>query len=90
MACEDKEDKSEFNLQEYLANNSPGHRLLLQLQCVERYQAEMSSQQSDALTWDDTMLLWISSGHAKIFSDEYSEDIELDLLYQHVMDPDRS
>ena len=69
----------------FLIAAHPSRRLLVQLKCCDRAKFEWSEQAKRDIGWDETLRKWVADGHAKMFSEAYSDLKSTKDIYRAIM-----
>lgn len=95
LCCEYCEPKRYCILKEFLISLHPSPRMLIQLECMDKFKLEQSKKDDHDIGWSETIKRWIDSGHAVRFAEIYDdpnfdENTNLRNLYRMIMKSNRS
>lgn len=63
-------------------SQKPSIRLLVQLECIEKYKYEQSEKLGKDIGHSNAAMLWVEEGLAKAFADVYDEDLTIKQIYK--------
>jgi len=70
---------------EMMIHNHPSRRTLVQLKCIDKRKYIKSKELGYDIGWGETFNLWISEGHAELFSKFYNDNITYDELFKLII-----
>jgi len=73
-------------LKEIIVCSHQDPRFLVQLALIERFKYNQSEKAGKDIGWETAHLDWVCNGYAKTFSELYTEDINIDILYNKIKD----
>jgi len=82
-------------LKEFLLSLHPSPRLIVQLECIDKFKFEQSEREDKDIGWAEAIKRWVDMGHAVRFAEiydapDFDEHINFKTLYRHIMKSNRN
>ena len=82
-------------LKEFLLSLHPSPRLIVQLECMDKFKFEQSEKEDKDIGWTETIQRWVDLGYAVRFAEiydapDFDENTNLTILYRRIVKSNRN